>query len=167
VWLDLATCENIYNTFRTEFKLNGDEPLPEFKHRYPGKLESILESIKLRYGQMETAASVGQIAASYFTHITKSQALVNGNKRMGVLFTTVFLSLNNLELELSQQRVTDLSLLVATSKAKLPKVVELITPVFEDTIKQQSASFRETVTKIVRDYVARLPNIKFPSWQRK
>ena len=60
LWLDLNVCENVYNSFRQEYKKNGDEPLPEFSSRYPGRLESIIESIKLRYGQLEPNSNISQ-----------------------------------------------------------------------------------------------------------
>lgn len=165
-WLDLKTCEAIYERFRAEYQENGDEPLPEFSRRYPGKLESILESVKLRYGQMEQG-SIEQIAASYFVRVTKSQALVNGNKRMGVLFTTVFLYLNGYELQLSQQRLAALSLLVATSTDKVPTVIELIIPTFEKKLHERDDRFNFSIRTLVSDYIQKIPTVKLPSWQRK
>lgn len=154
-WLDLQICRDIYETFKLEYAQNNEEPLPEFDARYPGKLESILESVRLRYGQFSKIAYLHQISVAYFVSLTKSQALVNGNKRMGVLFTTVFLYVNGYDLGLSEKELAKLSLLVAKSKEKLPKVVELLEPVFEKNLKKRT-SLRVTLAQIITDSINRL-----------
>lgn len=162
LWLDLKTCEVVYSSFRSEYEKNGDEPLPPFDSRYPGRLESIIESVKLRYGQLESDASISQIASDYFVRITKSQSLVNGNKRMGVLFTSVFLYLNDYDLQFGQTKLAEFSLSVASSKKKIDKVQTEIQKVFTKKIKKREYGFRISFNKFVQYYVERIRKIKLP-----
>lgn len=163
LWLDLNVCENIYNSFREEYKKSGDEPLPKFNSRYPGRLESIIESVRLRYGQLESDTQISTIASDYFVRITKSQSLLNGNKRMGVLFTSVFLYLNDYDFRFGQTRLAELSLSVASSQKKLPELQKEIQKIFRIKIKKREAGFRVSFNKFVQFYVERISKIKLPN----
>jgi prophage maintenance system killer protein len=75
-------------------------------------LEGILDSVKYKSDILQL--DVAETAACYYLHFTKSQALLNGNKRLGVIFTHLFLLLNNHQLTLAWYELKDLSLLIAT-----------------------------------------------------
>ena len=111
-WLDVSLCEHIYKIYKTHQKtLPGSEPLPDFACRFEGLLENILDSVKLKSDLL--GFDIADTAACYYLHLTKSQALLNGNKRMGLVFTDVFLFLNGLELTIQRDKLSDLSILLA------------------------------------------------------
>lgn len=115
LWLKIEDCEAIYNSYSQKSKTAGIEPLPEFSKRYEGRLESILESTKMKASLM--GKTVPEIAAGYFTHLVKSQAHFNGNKRMGVLYTLVFLLINNHKLTMKTSDLSTLALLAVKEDA--------------------------------------------------
>lgn len=71
-----------------------NEPVPEFDTRYPNKLEAILEIPGQNVYGKELYDSVVKKAACYFYFIIKNHPLLNGNKRVAIIATFVFLKLN-------------------------------------------------------------------------
>jgi death on curing protein len=111
IWLNLATCERIYGIFRTKWEY--DEPMPDFGTRFPGRLESIVESVRQTFGGRYLNPTVLDAAAAYFSQIVRGHAFGNGNKRMGVLFTHVFLLANGVDLNLTAEDLYFLAVMLA------------------------------------------------------
>jgi len=87
-----------------------EEPLPEFKTRFPSKLESILEIPKHGFGNKELYPTLLQKAACYFYFIIKNHPFLNGNKRLAILTTFVFLKLNNHTLKVPWKKMYDFAI---------------------------------------------------------
>lgn len=66
-----------------------EEPVPEFQTRFPNKLESILEIPK-----QDFYPTIFEKAACYFYFIIKNHPMLNGNKRLAIVTTYVFMRLN-------------------------------------------------------------------------
>ncbi|OGK37660.1 hypothetical protein A3F03_03345 [Candidatus Roizmanbacteria bacterium RIFCSPHIGHO2_12_FULL_41_11] len=71
-----------------------NEPVPEFETRFPHKLESVLEIPKQHIYGRELYPTIEQKAACYFYFIIKNHPLLNGNKRVAIISSYVFLKLN-------------------------------------------------------------------------
>lgn len=98
-WLTLEECSQLFEIFKDQ--LQPDEPIPPFETRYPGKLESIINSASQTYDGKLLNPTILAAANCYFNLLIRSQAFINVNKRMEVLFTHYFLWLNGLDFKLS------------------------------------------------------------------
>lgn len=110
-WLTLEECEFLYNRFRV--LLQTEEPIPEFNTRFAGKLESIIGSVNQTYEGEYLNHSILEAAASYFFQFINGHPFENGNKRMAVMFTHVFLLRNNIDFSLSFAELFNTAVFVA------------------------------------------------------
>ena len=91
-WLDLELCESLYNHFNSvapDFGASYKDPLPPFSTRYAGRLESILESVKLR-SELQSL-DVVDTAILYYYKLNVGHPFLNGNKRLSTHFCDIFL----------------------------------------------------------------------------
>jgi len=84
-WLTLQSCEQLYNLLNSRRFPSYRDHLPRFSLRYPGRLESILESIKLKAELLDE--NIFEVAANYYVSINRGHPFQNGNKR---IVTSVF-----------------------------------------------------------------------------
>lgn len=89
------------------------EPIPPFNTRYPDKLESILGSVKQTFGDEYLNPTVLDAASSYFNQFIRGHAFLNGNKRCGVLFTHVFILLNDVDFTLTSNEMYNFAIAIA------------------------------------------------------
>jgi death-on-curing family protein len=75
--------------------LQFEEPLPDFETRFPAKLESVLEIPKQQFGENEFYPTIFEKSACYFYFIIKNHPFLNGNKRLAIVMTYVFLRFNH------------------------------------------------------------------------
>ena len=61
-------------------------------------------------------SSLFHMAAAYLFHIVKNHPFIDGNKRTGVVSSLMFLALNEIEIELSEDEMEKMVLDVASSK---------------------------------------------------
>ena len=83
--------------------------------RDDGLLESALEAPFQEFGGVSVYPSVQQKAARLGFGLIKNHPFVDGNKRIGAHAMLVFLELNGIVLEYSQNELSDLFLSVAAS----------------------------------------------------
>ena len=110
-WLSLEICKSAFETFRQ--KLEYDEPIPPFETRFPSRLESVIGSVQATFNKEYLNPTVLEAAAAYMNQFIRGHVFENGNKRMGVLFTHIFLLMNNVDLTLSSQDMYLFAVLLA------------------------------------------------------
>ena len=69
-------------------------------------------------------ADLFEMAAAYLFHIVKNHPFIDGNKRVGAMSAYVFLRLNGLDLQTSNESFEGLVRAVAEGKADKGRVVE-------------------------------------------
>ncbi len=114
-WLELDVCDLIFDRFKN--LIDFEEPLPPFESRFSGKLESLLGSVKQTFDGKYLNPTVLEAATAYFTQIIRDHPFKNGNKRVAVLFTHVFLMVNHVEFTLTFDEMYQFAILVATADA--------------------------------------------------
>lgn len=92
-----------------------DEPFPEFNSRYRNRLESVLMSPFASFGEHEQYPTLEEKAAALFYATCKDHPFQNGNKRMAVVLTMVFLYLNGFFLNVGPMSLYDRALEVTSS----------------------------------------------------
>lgn len=117
-WLDLDNCYLCYVTYldvSKELQILGD--LPSFDTRYPGKLESILGSVKQTFAGNYLNNSIVDAYVSYFYQIIKGHPFIDGNKRMSVLFSHIFLLHNGYDVanKFDYAQMYDIAIKIAES----------------------------------------------------
>ncbi|WP_019002576.1 type II toxin-antitoxin system death-on-curing family toxin [Succinimonas amylolytica] len=89
-----------------------------------GLLESAMAAPFQVFGDKEAFPSIPQKAARIGYGIIKNHAFIDGNKRSGVHCMLVFLALNRIELDYTQDELSDIVLRIAASDL-----------IFEDLLK--------------------------------
>lgn len=72
-----------------------------------------------------------EMAAAYAFHIVKNHPFVDGNKRVGAVAALIFLDLNGVDLQLSEEELFDIIMSVATGEASKSRLAEF----FRDRIR--------------------------------
>jgi death-on-curing protein len=114
IYLDIVSINTICSVLVTELFTQG-EPI-DILNRYPGILESILDMPKQTVFGGDAYPSVFDKAVCYFYFIIKDHPFMNGNKRIAIVATYVFLYLNNYSLNVPPDMFYDLSKVIAQSK---------------------------------------------------
>ncbi|KKP59318.1 MAG: Death-on-curing family protein [Candidatus Gottesmanbacteria bacterium GW2011_GWA1_34_13] len=89
------------------------EPIPPIENRFPGKLESILASVRQTFDGKSLNATVLDAASAYFNQIIRGHPFQNGNKRLAVMYTHIFLLWHGLDLSLYYNEMFYFALTVA------------------------------------------------------
>ena len=115
VWIQLPEFKLLCFNLAREL-LGKFEPIPDFETRYPGKLESCLETPKQEFGGILLYPSLTDQAAILFYLLVKNHPFQNGNKRIALTTLFVFLALNKKWLKVTSRDLYNLAIVVANSK---------------------------------------------------
>ena len=105
--------EDIFEGFK--HRIEFDEPIPPFGTRFPGKFEGILESVRQTYSGKHLNPTVLEAAASYFNQIVRGHPFENGNKRIAILLTHVFLFGHGIDFTLSWKGMYNFAVFLASA----------------------------------------------------
>ncbi|WP_405353213.1 type II toxin-antitoxin system death-on-curing family toxin [Ruminococcus sp.] len=94
--------------------------------RDEGLLESAVNAPFQKFGGVDLFPSIQQKAARLGYGLIKNHAFLDGNKRIGTHTMLVFLALNGIELEYTQEELYTVILSVASSKVDLAELNEWI-----------------------------------------
>lgn len=95
-YLTLSDFEIICQELKHFFKKNND-PIPVFEQTYFDKLEMVIASPARTFDKKDLYPYLFQKAACYFYFINKLHPFNNGNKRISIVSTDVFLMSNGYE----------------------------------------------------------------------
>lgn len=116
VWIQLPEFKFLCFNLAREL-LGKFEPIPDFETRFPGKLESCLETPKQEFGGILLYPSLIDQAAILFYLLVKNHPFENGNKRIALTTLFVFLALNKKWLKVTSRDLYNLAVAVASSKS--------------------------------------------------
>lgn len=94
--------------------------------RDDGLLESSINAPFQSFGGIDVFPSIQQKAARLGYGLIKNHAFVDGNKRIGTHAMLVFLALNNIELEYTQQDLSDTILKIADGSLEFEDLLHWI-----------------------------------------
>jgi death-on-curing family protein len=95
-----------------------DEPIPEFRTRFPNILESCVATPFQRYGGKDVYKGIFEKGAVLFYLMIKNHPFQNGNKRIAVTTFLVFLSKNKKWLKVDNQEFYNFAKWIAESNPK-------------------------------------------------
>jgi death on curing protein len=82
--------------------------------RDEGALESALASVENR--AYYENADIAVCAATYAYHLTQAHAFIDGNKRIAAAVSEIFLEINNIKLNATNDQIVDLFLSIASGE---------------------------------------------------
>jgi len=89
-----------------------------------GLLQSALAMPQAGFGGRFLHNDIYEMAAAYLFHVAQNHPFVDGNKRTGAAAALVFLDLNGVDLEISEDALVDVVMAVAEGKADKTEVAE-------------------------------------------
>ena len=89
-------------------------------------LQSALEMPRSTFGGQFLHDDLFSMAAAYQFHITQNHPFIDGNKRVGLAATLLFLSYNGLKLSANEDALTELVLGVAEGKVEKAEIAEFL-----------------------------------------
>ena len=135
----LSVAEVEYVAFRLARELMSyNEPIPDFKTRFPNILESCLLVPFQKFERRSFYKGFVEKAAILFYLMIKNHPFQNGNKRIAITALFVFLHKNKKWLEVDNQELYNFAVWVAGSNPKLK----------EETVK--------AVQKFIKTYLVNL-----------
>lgn len=81
-----------------------------------GLLESAVATPEASFGSDYLHATLPEMAAAYLFHLAQNHAFVDGNKRVAAAAAFLFLFLNDLVLECTEDELVDLTLGIASGR---------------------------------------------------
>jgi death-on-curing family protein len=124
-YLDTESVEIIYDAFY-QLSREQNEPVPDFTVNLidKGKLENLIILPQTRYFGFETYQSLPEKASAFFYSFVKNHIFFNGNKRMAVLCTDIFLAINDKHLSVDREELVLKALEVVNSESVNHKQVK-------------------------------------------
>jgi death-on-curing family protein len=106
---------DVAHTLAEDFNAShwGGEPMPSFKHCDRNKLGGALLAPAAGFGGVEQYPTLEEKAAVLLYHVARAHAWPNGNKRMALVLTMLFLAFNDRWLIVIGQEAYELVCLVA------------------------------------------------------
>lgn len=115
-------------------KLTADEPIPPFETRYPDRLESCLAAPFQTYSGQDLYPTIQEKAAALFYFMVKNHPFKNGNMRLALVSTLVFLARNGYWMEADQQQLYNHTVWTAES---LPEHKDAVIMATRDFIRRR------------------------------
>jgi death on curing protein len=130
ILLNLATCQDVYSNLPKLVSFEAE--LPPFESRFPGRLESILGTVEATAFGQRLFTTISQVASAYFVKMVKQHPFLDGNKRMAVVCTDLFLLANGIELVSPFTDLYWVAIQVAENRKYTPKQLEEVFSRFLD-----------------------------------
>lgn len=112
------------------FFINHNEPSPAFNESYKEKLQSVLAHPRDTFGGKDLYPDIFNKAACYFYFIIKLHPFFNGNKRVAIVSTYVFLRKNGyyfqVEEDLMYTFAKNISKSTSKQEVEFNKVIDFI-----------------------------------------
>lgn len=119
--------------------MNWDEPIPPYRTRYPNVLESCVNTPFQTHNRKDLYPNLHAKVAILFYLLIKNHPFQNGNKRIAVTTTLVFLFLNNEWMTIQPQKLCNLAIWVAQSD---PDVRDAVIAGLNDLIDRYSRAVK-------------------------
>lgn len=158
-YLTFNDFETICKELKTFFKRNK-EPHPVFEESYFDKIDSVIASPKHTFDRKDLYPSFFEKAACYFYFINKLHPFSNGNKRISIVATGVFLLYNGYEFTANEDIMYAFAKTITISqshqKLEFKKVVNFI----KKNSRKQNIAFNPTFLIDLLQFLFRKKGLK-------
>lgn len=114
------TLEEVLEIHRDEIERHGGT----LGVRDNGLLESAVAAPQSGFGGHYLHGDFYEMAAAYLFHLVQNHPFLDGNKRVGAATALVFLTMNGVEMKMTNQALVDMVLAVAKGKMDKPAIAE-------------------------------------------
>lgn len=90
--------------------------------RDDGLLQSAIAMPRASFDSRFLHTDLFEMAAAYLYHSVQNHPFIDGNKRTGAATAIIFLAMNDIEIEADEDRLVELTLAVASGRAKKPEI---------------------------------------------
>lgn len=149
VYLSIIDFEVICQELHTYFKSHND-PVPVFKNSYFDKLESIISIPQRIFDKKDLYRDIYRKAACYFYFINKLHPFSNGNKRISIVATGVFLLYNGLEFTASQDMMYTFAKSIILSNKKQDLEMKEVTTFIKNNTKKTRMNLVRRLVLLMR-----------------
>ncbi|KKP27328.1 MAG: Death-on-curing family protein [candidate division TM6 bacterium GW2011_GWF2_30_66] len=84
--------------------------------RDEGLLDSAINTPSATFSSQYLHSDIYEMASAYAYHIIKNHPFVDGNKRAGIAIAIIFLAINDIEIEMTNEELYELTIKIATSE---------------------------------------------------
>ena len=91
-----------------------------------GAFESAVAQPESSFGSAYLHGDLFEMAAAYLFHLVQNHAFIDGNKRVGAVAADVFLTLNGIALQPTEEDYEALVMKVAQGQAEKPEIAEFL-----------------------------------------
>lgn len=106
--------------------MEWDEPIPDFKTRFSGRLESCLKTPLQSFAGRYLYPTLEDKASILFYLMIKNHPFQNGNKRVAVTSLLTFFFINKRWLNIPEDELYDLAVTVASSRPIMKEGIIII-----------------------------------------
>ncbi len=153
VYLALEDFETICNELQSFFKRHND-PIPVYSQTYFDKLDSVINTPKKTFDKKELYPTVYAKAACYFYFINKFHPFNNGNKRISIVATGVFLMFNGIDITASEDTIYNFAKKITVSNKiqdhDFHDVVKFLKKHSKKESKKQPAPFSSLLNEVFK-----------------
>jgi death-on-curing protein len=116
-YFELSDIKIIHSIISEKFREAG-EPIPLFELAKKDKLDALVNGPKHSFVGFDAYPTLYEKAAIIFYSINKDQIFVNGNKRMSTACLVIFLAINNKDLNVNPDELTQKALEISQTNAE-------------------------------------------------
>ena len=87
-----------------------------------GLLKSAVAMPEMSFGGVMLHKDIFEMAAAYLFHLVENHPFIDGNKRTGAMAALVFLDINGIDFNSSDEDFTDMVMQVASGKMRKPEI---------------------------------------------
>lgn len=120
--IDFLSIEDVVEIHRDQIRRYGGSS----EIRDAGLLQSAVAMPQATFGDRYLHEDIFTMAAAYLFHITQNHPFVDGNKRTGAVAAVVFLALNGVEMDATEEDFEQLVREVATGQADKNVVADFL-----------------------------------------
>lgn len=120
--LEFLSIEDVLAIHENQISLYGGTP--EIRDR--GLLAFAVETPRATFDGQLLHNGPFEIAAGYLFHLVQNHPFIDGNKRTGTADALVFLDLNHIQVDLSDDELVELVLGIAQSRIGKPEIAEFL-----------------------------------------
>lgn len=150
VYLALEDFRTICTELQSFFKKHND-PIPVYEQSYFDKLDSIINTPKKTFDKRELYPSLYDKAACYFYFINKFHPFNNGNKRISIVATGVFLMFNSMNMAASEDEIYNFAKQITISNKKERQDFLDVVRFVKKHSRKESVKRRASLTKLFKE----------------
>ena len=120
--IDFLQLDEVLHIHQDQVQRYGGDP----GIRDGGALLSAIAMPQVTYDQAHLHQNLFEMAAAYLFHIVQNHPFIDGNKRTGTVAAIVFLSINDVEIDVDEDELAEFVFAVARGEVDKPAIASFL-----------------------------------------